>query len=123
MQYMADNGHPIIGTVVITALYLQPILALLHRNIYKKEGRRTIWGTVHVWWGRVIITMGIINGGLGLMLSGNTTKAEIAYGVIAGLIWLTWVGISAASAFRSGGVQGVTGEKIGKSNGASGSDA
>ena len=123
MQYMANNGHPIIGTVVIAALYLQVILALIHHNVYKKEGRRTIWGMVHVWWGRVIVTMGIINGGLGLMLSGNTTKGEIAYGVIAGVIWLTWVGVSAASSFRSGGVQGETGEKLGKSSGANGNDA
>ena len=37
------------------------------------------------------------------MLSGNTTKGEIAYGVIAGLIWLTWVAISTASHFKSRG--------------------
>ena len=114
---MAHNGHPIIGTVVVASLYLQPVLALLHHNIYKKEGRRTIWGLLHVWWGRIIITLGIINGGLGLMLSDNTTKGEIAYGEIAGGIWLTWIGVSAASSFKSGGAHDETGEKLGKSNG------
>ena len=47
------------------------------------------------------------------MLSGNTTKGEIAYGIIAGLIWLTWVAISTASHFRSRGTtKGETGEKL-----------
>jgi hypothetical protein len=42
--------------------------------------------------GRILITLGIINGGLGLRLADNATRGEcIAYGVIAGIIWLLWV--------------------------------
>ena len=108
------NGHPIIGIVVISCLYLQPILAILHHEVYKKTLKRTIWGTSHVWWGRLIITLGIINGGLGLQLSGNTTKGEIAYGVIAGVIWLVWVGVSLMSYLSSKGSLAETGEKIGE---------
>ena len=46
------------------------------------------------------------------MLSGNTTKGEIAYGVIAGVIWLVWVGVAVWSHLRSSGSQGETGENI-----------
>ena len=88
----------------------------MHHYIYKKHGKRTIWSITHVWWGRIIVTLGIINGGLGLMLSGNTVKGEIAYGVIAGVIWLTWVAVAVWSQVRSGGASGETGEKaVGKS--------
>ena len=116
------NGHPIIGIVVISCLYLQPILAILHHEMYKKTSKRTIWGISHVWWGRIIITLGIINGGLGLQLSGNTTKGEIAYGVIAGVIWLVWVAVGLMSHLKSRGPLGETGEKIGKNETTNGSN-
>lgn len=107
------NGHAIIGIIVVGLLLLQPLLGLIHHYIYKKQGGRTVWATLHVWWGRVIVTLGIINGGLGLMLSENTTKGEIAYGIIAGVIWLLWVAVSIfASVKTRGGEVGETGEKI-----------
>lgn len=62
-----------------------------------------------------MVTLGIINGGLGLMLSGNTVKGEIAYGVIAGVIWVTWAAVAGLSHLRSRGALGETGEKaVGK---------
>jgi hypothetical protein len=48
-----------------------------------------------VWLGRLAITLGIINGGLGFQLAGRMNMCSkpgmIAYGVIAGVIWLAWV--------------------------------
>lgn len=38
-----------------------------------------------------MITLGIINGGLGLQLVANTTTGEIAYGIVAGFMWLLWM--------------------------------
>ena len=38
-----------------------------------------------------MITLGIINGGLGLKLSDNSVKGQIAYGVIAGVMWWLWM--------------------------------
>ena len=58
------------------------------------------------------MTLGIINAGLGLQLSGNTTKGEIAYGVIAGVIWLVWVAVAVMSHVSTRGTRGETGEKI-----------
>ena len=68
------------------------------------------------------MTLGIINGGLGLQLSGNTTKGEIAYGVIAGVIWLAWVAVAVMSHLGTRGSLGETGEKIGKSETPNGSN-
>lgn len=44
------------------------------------------------------------------MLSGNTVKGEIAYGVIAGLMWLVWMSVAIWGHLRSAGTSGETGE-------------
>lgn len=49
-----------------------------------------------------MITLGIINGGLGLRLSNNTRKGEIAYGVVAGVIWLVWMAAALLGEIRRG---------------------
>ena len=72
-------------------LFFQPLLGFLHHSGYKKYQRRTIWSYGHLWNGRIVITLGIINGGLGFMLAGNTRTGPIAYGIIAAVVWLTYV--------------------------------
>lgn len=47
----------------------------------------------HVWFGRSLIVLGIINGGLGLVLAANTTAGEILYGVIAGLMGIIYIAV------------------------------
>ncbi|KAM0802059.1 hypothetical protein BDR22DRAFT_844817 [Usnea florida] len=86
--------HPIIGLTIISALVFQPVLGALHHAVYVREGRRSIWSYAHVWWGRVVLTLAIIQGGLGLRFANNTTGGKIAYGVVAGLIWITWLGVA-----------------------------
>ena len=44
----------------------------------------------HKWLGRVLLVLGAINGGLGLQLSANTRKGEIAYGVVAGVVFVVY---------------------------------
>ena len=110
-QLLASNGHPIIGIIVIGALLFQPIGGLIHHYKYAHQNKKTFWAPTHVWLGRLFITAGIINGGLGLMLSGNTVKGEIAYGVIAGVIWCIWVAVSTWSAISTRGTVDETGEK------------
>ena len=55
-----------------------------------RQHRRSIWSTLHVWWGRIFLTFAIIQGGLGLRFAANTTGGKIAYGIVAGLVWITW---------------------------------
>lgn len=52
-----------------------------------------------MWVGRVVITLGIINGGLGMKLSEVDRSNEIAYGVIAGLVWVAWMSVVLWSTF------------------------
>jgi catechol-2,3-dioxygenase len=66
----------------------------LQHLAFRKHQRRTIIGHVHMWVGRVIITLAFINGGLGLQLAGEHGGKVIAYGVVAALIWVAWMGIT-----------------------------
>lgn len=86
-----DEVHSIIGLVVVGALLLQPISGFTHHLLYKRVGRPNVATYPHVWWGRAVVTLGIINGGLGLRLSGNTVKGEIAYGIVAAVMWSLWM--------------------------------
>ena len=105
--------HPIIGLTVISGLFLQPFLGLIHHFIYRKSQRRTLWAHAHIWWGRALIILGVINGGLGLQLSANTVKGEIAYGVIAGVVFLIYITVIFISWLRSRGRGATeTGEKL-----------
>ncbi|CAF9916024.1 hypothetical protein IMSHALPRED_002945 [Imshaugia aleurites] len=86
--------HPIIGYTIIAALVFQPALGALHHAVYVREGRRSIWSYLHVWWGRIVLTLAIIQGGLGLRFANNTHGGKIAYGVVAGLVWISWLGVA-----------------------------
>ncbi|KAK7531576.1 uncharacterized protein J3D65DRAFT_638043 [Phyllosticta citribraziliensis] len=90
-DYMKEY-HPIIGVVLFVFLFFQPIFGWLHHVLFKKYGGRTFWSQLHIWLGRILITLGVINGGLGLKLAGNTQKRyTVTYGVIAGVIWVVYM--------------------------------
>lgn len=89
--------HPVIGIIVFCLLFFQPILGLLHHFAFKKYRRRTVWSYGHLWLGRIVITLGMINGGLGMLLATETGFYKpsngqiVAYAVVAGFMWLLWV--------------------------------
>ncbi|KAF7186248.1 Cytochrome b561 and DOMON domain-containing protein [Pseudocercospora fuligena] len=94
---MLHNVHPIIGIILLVLIFFQPILGFLHHLMFKKYSRRTFWSYGHLWLGRIIITLGIINGGLGLRfarqfpLAPPSNGAIIGYSVAAGVMWLLYV--------------------------------
>lgn len=59
-----------------------------------------MWSYAHIWTGRILITLGIINGGLGMQLAKVSRDGKIAYGVCAGFIWVVWMAIAVASDIR-----------------------
>jgi hypothetical protein len=94
---MMHNKHPVIGVICLLLLFLQPFLGFIHHFAFKKYSRRVFWSYAHIWIGRFVITLGIINGGLGLQLAQrinfNPPKQSyiIAYAVVAGVMWLLYV--------------------------------
>jgi len=76
---------------VIGLLCLQPILGLLHHDIFKRTKKHFFWAITHVWLGRVGLILGVVNGGLGLQLAQDTDNSHIiSYSVIAAVMYLAW---------------------------------
>ncbi|KAF2503213.1 CBD9-like protein [Lophium mytilinum] len=92
---LLSNYHPIIGLVLFVVIFFQPIFGWLHHSLFKKYNSRSIWSHVHIWIGRIAITLGIINGGLGFKLALSdgvgSHSGMIAYAVIAAIAWLLMV--------------------------------
>ncbi|KAK6524662.1 hypothetical protein TWF281_011564 [Arthrobotrys megalospora] len=101
MRYLKET-HPIIGMVVMGGLFFQPIVGLIHHWLFKAKGKRTILAYIHTYWGRVLLILGIVNGGLGLALADNTTGGTIAYSVVAGVMGLAWLSASVLYYVRGG---------------------
>lgn len=94
---LVKTYHPIIGIVAVSSLIaFQPAMGLLQHQYCGKYGKRGPLGRLHQWFGRAIVALGIINGGLGLHLTGIGTPlapigAVLAYSVVAGLVGLGYV--------------------------------
>ena len=83
----------------------------VHHSIYKKRGPNlqdgkitkrpcgTSLGRVHLWLGRLLIVLGMVNGGLGIRLASfgpfqtdsTSMKAKIAYGTVAATMFLLYL--------------------------------
>lgn len=117
-----DAYHMVIGYIVVASLLLfQPLLGLLQHIYFRRHQSRSVMGIVHQGLGRLMITLGIINGGLGFHITGPVGSryvprgAVIAYGVIAGLVALFYVAVvvmRSRSAPRSGSSSPARGEKV-----------
>jgi len=106
-----DDPHPRLGLAILAIALFQPIFGGVHHRIYKsreqnvaagnptKAPGRTALGRVHIWVGRILIALGIINGGLGIRLASyspfqtdaTSQKASIGYGVVAGVMFLLYL--------------------------------
>jgi uncharacterized membrane protein len=85
------NYHPIIGLIVFAFLLLQPILGIIHHIKFKKVKRRQVWSYLHLLNGRVFITLGIANGGLGVWMARESTALKTAYVAASGAMWSLWM--------------------------------
>ncbi|KAJ5949176.1 hypothetical protein N7454_000760 [Penicillium verhagenii] len=89
---LIQTYHPIIGMVVVPSLILfQPAMGFLQHRYFGISGKKGLFGYLHQWFGRSMIILGIINGGLGFRLTGigssiAPTGAVIAYSVVAGVV-------------------------------------
>ncbi|PGG95506.1 hypothetical protein AJ79_10017 [Helicocarpus griseus UAMH5409] len=86
INLLHNNTHTILGTVIVVLMLIQPFIGFVHHRRFLATQQHGTWTHVHVWFGRTLILLGIINGGLGLQLAGNTKAGTIVYGVVAGLV-------------------------------------
>ncbi|OBT74504.1 hypothetical protein VF21_06924 [Pseudogymnoascus sp. 05NY08] len=92
-----NNMHTLFGASIFGLILVQPFLGIAHHILYRREGKGTLFGLLHCWYGRAIIILAIVNGGLGLQMVGNSRGGEIAWGVMAGVALLAYLGASAYS--------------------------
>lgn len=90
MAQIFEETHTIFGTVVVCLLAIQPALGLLHHRHYLKTQGRGVVSYAHIWWGRIMMILGVINGGAGLQLSRERSSLIIAYSVVAGVTFLSY---------------------------------
>lgn len=62
------NPHQIIGIIVLILVLGQFILGFTHHRIYKRTQEPTKLAPIHVWLGRLVIFLGILNGFLYALL-------------------------------------------------------
>ncbi|KAL2819866.1 hypothetical protein BDW59DRAFT_181579 [Aspergillus cavernicola] len=104
-----DDTHPVLGLVVIGLLILfQPVMGLLQHLHFRRTKGKGIFAYLHRWLGRVMIIVGIVNGGLGFRLAGigspNTPRsAMIAYSVIAGVMGLIYIAVQVFRSMKENG--------------------
>ena len=117
------DPHQYIGYILMGVITLQPVLGYVHHVIFKKRflavqagddnakapGRTPITHA-HLWLGRILIPLGMINGALGIkaswsrknpLQSDRTSKiAMMIYCVFAGMVYLIYLVICVRNEYR-----------------------
>ncbi|KAI1430118.1 iron reductase domain protein [Xylaria sp. FL1777] len=86
------EDHTILGTVVVALLGVQPIGGYVHHVYYVKYQKRGVVSYAHIWYGRILMVLGIVNGGLGLELASASHSLVIAYSVVAAVVFSAYIG-------------------------------
>ncbi|WZH42239.1 Cytochrome b561 domain-containing protein [Fusarium acuminatum] len=87
-----SDSHVVLGTFVCVLMVAQPFLGWFHHRNYVKHQRRTKVSYGHIWLGRTLMVIGIINGGTGLKLSGASSGPIVAYSVIGAIVFSAYTG-------------------------------
>ena len=89
--------HPIIGYVAMAGVVIfQPVLGIVQHIQFRKSGKKTLYGALHRWFGRLFSALGIINGGIGFHYAPAYNPdippaSPIVYGIISGLVGVFYV--------------------------------
>lgn len=68
-------------------MLFQVALGWMHHRNYVKYQRRSWVSYCHIWYGRALIIIAIINGGIGLRVSRATMAQILAYSVVATIVF------------------------------------
>jgi hypothetical protein len=91
---LMNDYHPILGIGLLLVMLAMPYFGHMHHKMFVQYKHRTSWSYAHIWTGRVAITLGIVNGGLGLNVAYNLRLVSRpplwAYIPISVIMWLLW---------------------------------
>ncbi|KAJ5374283.1 hypothetical protein N7517_006289 [Penicillium concentricum] len=70
--------------------------------LFRRTHRKTWWAYAHRWQSRIMLVLGVVNGGIGYNLSrsGGSPGVFVAYGVVAALVYALYFSIIAFKAIR-----------------------
>ncbi|TEY87364.1 hypothetical protein BOTCAL_0003g00450 [Botryotinia calthae] len=97
---ISNTTHMIFGIILVVLFFIQPFLGLIHHWRYMRAQQRGMFGHIHLWYGRILIVLAVINGGLGLQLAANTRNGEVAYAVIAAFMGVLYIGVVILTSMR-----------------------
>jgi len=81
--------------VVVCLLAVQPVLGWVHHSHFMAHGSRGPVSYAHIWIGRILLLLGVINGGVGLQMVGEKKSFIIAYAVVAVILFAAWIAVKA----------------------------
>ena len=93
------RNHTVIGTVVVAAMGIQPLLGVLHHRHFVQNQSRGMVSHIHIWWGRLLMILGVINGGLGLQLSSASNGLVVGYAVASAVLFVVYVASKVVGAY------------------------
>ncbi|KAF7534680.1 hypothetical protein G7054_g5991 [Neopestalotiopsis clavispora] len=76
------SGHQVLGILLFIFVIGQFVLGFMHHRIYKKTQQPTKLAPVHVWMGRVIIPVGVINAFLGFRFAQSPQYNWVLAGLV-----------------------------------------
>lgn len=86
-----------IGMIILIGMSSLPITQILNHFLYSKHPSARYLGVIHLWLGRILITLGMINGGLGFAFADTipyqpvwSIAPKIVYAIVAGIVWITY---------------------------------
>ncbi|KAH7394919.1 hypothetical protein DE146DRAFT_633301 [Phaeosphaeria sp. MPI-PUGE-AT-0046c] len=88
----ASEAHVLLGMVIAVLFLLMPILGWLHHKQFVSHGVKSWKSAVHVWGGRALLLLGVVNSFTGLKLSEEGSGPYLGLGILAGVILLAYLG-------------------------------
>ncbi|KAI1098470.1 putative iron reductase domain protein [Jackrogersella minutella] len=64
-----NTAHQVIGLLIFIFIFVQFALGFMHHRTFKKTKETTKLAPIHRWMGRILLTMGAVNGFLGFKLA------------------------------------------------------
>lgn len=89
-------------------MVLQPVLGLLHHRHYVKHQVRSPVSYAHIWYGRILLLLGIVNGGVGLYAAGSPQTFTIAYAVVAAVSGVAYIASAVVGGMRKKNAEDTT---------------
>lgn len=80
--------------MLLALFIIQPVVGFIHHKVFKKLQKRQVWSYLHLANGRIGITLGIINGGLGLHLANASEYLKRVYAIVAAIMWALWMAVA-----------------------------